>query len=51
MLRDGEFKMFARPEGDRCLVLSGKGTTIARGQNGFVTAKFASGLPGGGVLK
>lgn len=47
---DSNFLMFARPEGERCLVMSGKGTTIARGPTGFVTAKFASGLPGGAGL-
>ena len=31
MLRDGDFKIFARPEGDRCIIFSGNGITIARG--------------------
>ena len=48
---DNNFLMFTRPEGDRCLVLSGQGTTIARCQRGFVSAKFESGLPGGGNVQ
>ena len=43
----GAFKMFARPEGNRCLVTSGYGVTIARDTRGFVVAKFNSYLPGG----
>ena len=42
-----DFKLFARPEGSRCLVMSGRGVTIARDQRGLVVAKFQSGLPGG----
>ena len=41
------FSVFARPEGNRCLVTSGYGITIARDSRGFVVAKFQSFLPGG----
>ena len=47
MLPGEDFKLFTRPEGERCLLLSGNGITIARDSRGFVLAKFASGLPGG----
>ena len=47
MLPGEDFKLFTRPEGERCLLLSGNGVTIARDSRGFVLAKFASGLPGG----
>lgn len=30
MLSEGTFQLFSRPEGSRCLVLSGKGNTVAR---------------------
>ena len=43
----GAFKVCARPEGNRCLITSGYGVTIARDTRGFVVAKFASFLPGG----
>ena len=43
----GAFKMFARPEGNRCLITSGYGVTIARDARGFVVSKFTSFLPGG----
>ena len=43
----GAFKMFARPEGNRCLITSGYGVTIARDARGFVVSKFSSFLPGG----
>ena len=43
----GAFKVYARPEGNRCLLTSGYGVTIARDARGFVVAKFASFLPGG----
>ena len=37
-----------RPEGIRCLLVSGRGKTVARGRNGAVLHEFASLLPGGG---
>ena len=37
-----------RPEGVRCLLVSGRGKTVARGRNGAVLHEFASLLPGGG---
>jgi hypothetical protein len=43
-------KVFARPEGHRCLVLSGGGSTVVRDQRGLVKAKFRSFLPGGNNL-
>ena len=42
-----DFVIFARPEGSRCLILSGNGRTIARDFRGVVLAKFQSALPGG----
>lgn len=36
-----------RPEGQRCLVTSGKGSTIARLRNGIIFDHFQSDLPGG----
>jgi snurportin-1 len=36
-----------RPEGQRCLVVSGKGSTIARLRNGVLFDQFQSNLPGG----
>lgn len=38
-----------RPEGQRCLVVSSKGQTVARARNGAVIEVFTSGLPAGGV--
>ena len=38
-----------RPEGQRCLVVSSKGQTIARARNGVLLEIFASQLPGGGT--
>ena len=35
-----EWAVFARPEGDRCLLLSGGGLTVARDSRGFVVKKF-----------
>ena len=37
-----------RPEGQRCLVTSSRGTTLARMRTGRVLGRFQSGLPGGG---
>lgn len=37
-----------RPEGVRCLLVSGRGRTVARGRNGAVLHEFSSLLPGGG---
>lgn len=37
-----------RPEGVRCLLVSGRGKTVARGRNGAVLHEFSSLLPGGG---
>lgn len=37
-----------RPEGVRCLLVSGRGKTVARGRNGAVLHEFPSLLPGGG---
>lgn len=36
-----------RPEGQRCLVVSGKGITVARSRNGVLFDQFQSNLPGG----
>lgn len=47
LTQSNDFKIVAKPEGTRCLVLSGKGTTIARDHRGCIVAKFQSGLPGG----
>ena len=35
-----DFLLLARPEGTRCLVLSGDGKTIARDHRGVVIAKL-----------
>lgn len=37
-----------RPEGQRCLVVAARGTTVARLRNGVLLERFASPLPGGG---
>lgn len=42
-----DFRIVSKPEGTRCLLLSGKGATIARDHRGCIVAKFQSGLPGG----
>ena len=42
-----DFLLLARPEGTRCLVLSGDGKTIARDHRGVVIAKLQSALPVG----
>jgi len=43
-----EWLVLARPEGVRCLVVSGAGWTVARKRSGALLARFRSGLPGGG---
>ena len=37
-----------RPEGQRCLVISARGQTVARLRSGVLFERFASRLPGGG---
>ena len=47
ILSDDSFMVFARPEGDRCLVTSYQGKTVARNSQGYIQAIFQSCLPNG----
>lgn len=49
MLNDASFMVYARPEGERCLVSSSNGSTIARNSSGFVKCQFQSKLPNGSI--
>lgn len=49
ILNDDSFMIFARPEGDRCLVTSCQGKTVARNSQGYIQAIFNSPLPNGSI--
>jgi len=50
VLKFGEFLVYARPDGERCLLTSGKGKTMAYNLQGhFINQKFKSSLPNGGL--
>eukprot|EP00347_Sterkiella_histriomuscorum_P013568 403364218 len=47
IVHDSNFLIYPRPVGQRCLVTSAKGNTIARNNQGFIKIQFQSPLPNG----